>query len=85
MLKLTVFVLCILSTSLIGCHGNSPEEVVYSNSWAVEVKGGHHVANELARKHGFVNKGQVCRTIAGNLCCVRWNLCTFFTEKINAC
>lgn len=31
----------------------------YSNSWAVEVKGGHEVAEQLARKHGFINRGQV--------------------------
>ena len=63
MLKLSAIVLFILSTSLTGCHGNSPKEAVFSNSWAVEVKGGHHVANELARKHGFINKGQVCKMI----------------------
>ncbi len=38
----------------------SSKEEVYSNSWAVEVKGGHHVADATARKHGFTNKGQVC-------------------------
>ena len=37
----------------------SAKEEVYSNSWAVEVRGGHHVADALAKKHGFINKGQV--------------------------
>lgn len=31
----------------------------YLNSWAVEVKGGRGVADDLAKKHGFVNRGQV--------------------------
>ena len=31
----------------------------YSNVWAVEVTGGKPTADELARKHGFINKGQV--------------------------
>ena len=31
----------------------------YSNSWAVEVRGGADKAEELARKHGFTNLGQV--------------------------
>ena len=31
----------------------------YLNSWAVEVRGGRGVADDLARKHGFVNRGQV--------------------------
>ena len=32
---------------------------VYTNSWAVEVNGGKEVADNIARKHGFINKGQV--------------------------
>lgn len=31
----------------------------YSNSWAVEVRGGSAAADALAHKHGFVNLGQV--------------------------
>lgn len=34
-------------------------KALYSNSWAVEVSGGYSVANEIAKKHGFINKGQV--------------------------
>lgn len=45
-----VVVLLVPATSL---------EKRYSNSWAVEVKGGHEVAEQLARKHGFINRGQV--------------------------
>ena len=32
----------------------------YTNSWAVQVVGGRRAADELARKHGLVNHGQVC-------------------------
>lgn len=35
------------------------EEVVFSNSWAVEILGGPEAADEIAKKHGFINKGQV--------------------------
>ena len=35
------------------------DDVLFSNSWAVEVRGGPEVADDLARKHGFVNRGQV--------------------------
>ena len=31
----------------------------YANSWAVEVRGGPEVAEKLARKHKFINHGQV--------------------------
>ena len=33
------------------------EENVFSNSWAVEVKGGLYIANQLAEKYGFINRG----------------------------
>lgn len=31
----------------------------YTNSWAVEVRGGPEIGNLLAHKHGFINHGQV--------------------------
>ena len=31
----------------------------YSNSWAVEIRGGLSGADRLAEQHGFVNHGQV--------------------------
>ena len=31
----------------------------YSNSWAVHITGGAHEAERIARKHGFVNHGNV--------------------------
>ena len=48
----------------------------YSNSWAVEVKGGQEVAEQLARKHGFINHGQV-PVIRGNLWVYGERPCTF--------
>ena len=36
------------------------EKAEFSNSWAVEVDGGRMVADEIANKHGFINRGQVC-------------------------
>lgn len=36
------------------------EKDLFSNSWAVEVNGGLNVADNVARKYGFTNKGQVC-------------------------
>ena len=32
----------------------------FSNRWTIQVLGGVQVADELARKHGFINLGQVC-------------------------
>ena len=37
----------------------SEDHHLFSNSWAVEIKGGSHVADQLAEKHGFINRGQV--------------------------
>lgn len=33
----------------------------YSDSWAVEVKGGESEADKIAKENGFVNLGQVSR------------------------
>ena len=35
------------------------EHEAYSNSWAIEVQGGHEAAKRLADKHGFIHMGQV--------------------------
>ena len=34
-------------------------DVVYSNSWAVEISGGDSEADSIAKKHGFTNLGRV--------------------------
>ena len=39
---------------------------MYTNSWAVEVNGGKQVADDIARKHGFINKGQVSIVVMYN-------------------
>ena len=57
---LSLFSVCV---SLVFVHSfcvcSCEEEVVFSNSWAVEVKGGSYLADQLAEKHGFINKGLV--------------------------
>lgn len=52
-LRLRLVVVALLFVSVFS------REEDYSNSWAVEVKGGHPAADALAIKHGFINKGQV--------------------------
>lgn len=37
----------------------SSEDVLFSNSWAVEVRGGSGLADRIATRQGFINKGQV--------------------------
>ena len=32
---------------------------IYANVWAVQVEGGSEEADALAKKHHFINKGQV--------------------------
>lgn len=52
----------VLLTFLFGVGGKI-EEVLFSNSWAVEVRGGASVADRIAESHGFINRGQVSHTI----------------------
>ena len=40
----------------------------YTNSWAVEVRGGPKAADELAKKHGFENRGQVRKLVDRTKC-----------------
>ena len=35
----------------------------FTNSWAVEVEGGRAVADDVARRRGFINLGQVRATL----------------------
>lgn len=32
---------------------------IFTNSWAVQINGGHDLADRIAASHGFINKGQV--------------------------
>ena len=45
-------------------RGPAPQDAaaspLYTNTWAVEVEGGEKVADALAAKYGFTNKGKVC-------------------------
>ena len=38
-----------------------PKGEFYTNSWAVEVAGGPAAADSVARRHGFLNLGQVTK------------------------
>ena len=42
--------------NILAGHGHSKE---YINSWAVEVRGGRIHADEVARRNGFENHGEV--------------------------
>lgn len=39
----------------------------YTNSWAVEVRGGTEVADRVAERHGFVNAGRVSCAESGEV------------------
>ena len=59
MLKLVLLdlLLSVISGAVVVKHAGP--FVGWSNSWAVEIEGGNDKANEIARKHGFMNLGQV--------------------------
>ena len=45
--------------AIVSSTANDAPKPLYTNSWAVEIEGGHSVAENLAVKYGFINKGQV--------------------------
>jgi hypothetical protein len=49
-----LILLFVLSVAITGSQNN-----VYSNTWAVHITNGETTANNLARKYGFRNLGQV--------------------------
>ena len=55
-LSLSCAVVALLSICVVA---EAKEKDRFSNSWAVEVRGGAEKAEELALKHGFSNLGQV--------------------------
>lgn len=57
-MKLVYLYVCVVVVCLPSCAW-SDEERVYTNSWAVEIEGGYEVAEEVAKRHDFVNLGQV--------------------------
>ena len=64
--------MCLFFSSVFSGSVGVEEETVFSNSWAVEVKGGRHVADRLAEKHGFINKGLVRKTPSESLTLSLW-------------
>lgn len=38
-------------------------EETYTNDWLVKIEGGVAVADLIARKHGFINRGQVMKFV----------------------
>ena len=59
----TSLLVCVLFVCVASHPHETDSKQLYSNSWAVELKGGPQAAQELARKHGFIYKGQVCLLI----------------------
>lgn len=65
--KVTTILGLVLVAVIIGvnCEENDDDKIrqrrrpIYSNEFAVHVPDGPEVADEIARKHGFENKGQV--------------------------
>ncbi|XP_058257113.1 proprotein convertase subtilisin/kexin type 6 isoform X1 [Hemibagrus wyckioides] len=53
-----LFVVYLLSTFVVGCK-TSPSRSVFTNHWAVRVRGGSDEADKLASKYGFTNLGQI--------------------------
>ncbi len=54
----TIFGLIFILTAVVGWEDN--DNVHYTNSWAVHLENGDtEVANRIAKRHGFVNLGQV--------------------------
>lgn len=45
--------------ALVLLAADARDQKVYTNTWAVHIPGGPAVADSLARKHGFLNLGQV--------------------------
>ncbi len=41
----------------------SSESTIFTNQWAVHVTGGDRVADDIAKRHGFINLGKVFKSI----------------------
>ncbi|GAA6104387.1 proprotein convertase subtilisin/kexin type 6 isoform X1 [Tachysurus ichikawai] len=53
-----LFVVCLLSTFLVASDASASQSV-FTNHWAVRVRGGLNQADKLASKYGFTNLGQI--------------------------
>lgn len=58
-LLLTLALVCCAATNAFLDHDESEDEVIYSNSWAIEIDGDLETAQKIAEKHGFVHVGKV--------------------------
>lgn len=54
--------LVLLSAALESTAKLTTGEEVYTNTWAVHIEGGPQEADRIARKHGFINHGNVSST-----------------------
>ena len=65
--SVTGFLFAALVATCIAIVSSTPKDapkLLYTNSWAVEIEGGHSAAESLAVKYGFINKGQVIYNVA---------------------
>uniref|UniRef100_T1JMY2 Peptidase S8 pro-domain domain-containing protein n=1 Tax=Strigamia maritima TaxID=126957 RepID=T1JMY2_STRMM len=49
---------CYVVVVLCSLHTVICQPLIYSDQWAVHVEGGPQRADQIAKKHGFVNRGQ---------------------------
>lgn len=64
-----LFLICFTSTVPLrsgseASTSTSEDTPLFTNDWLVKIDGGQSVANLVAKKHGFVNRGQVCDLVA---------------------
>jgi len=45
---------------IITSRASNDNEDTFTNDWLVRIEGGRAVADLVAKRHGFINRGQVC-------------------------
>lgn len=45
--------------AIVCCRSVSGGSSLFTDRWAVQISGGRHVADTLAKEHGFINAGTV--------------------------
>ena len=50
-------------------------EKIFTDEFAVHIRGGRSVADELAAKYGYVNKGQVCQCDKDLVTLIKLTIC----------
>jgi len=58
MIRLSIRFL-LFSLITIASWAANENEGTYTNDWLVRIEGGRSVADEVASRHGFINRGQV--------------------------